>query len=795
MHALVSGDQPLPVIGLRPASAVMRLSKLGASHRTRLSFLRALLRRIEQQAWRYERSEWVVNELGVGHAVYTLHGPQRPYSLVAFAHDLPDDMRSDRVIATAWDATFTLFDGIPTAHDIVRLAANVPKQETGRVTDSELTLARANRSVRLWSHVVKALAKGEQPDVTEINNVGYLMRTTAVYGSGKFGAADRVQTAWRDEMAGPFRAEMLTVWLIRNFTIDYVEHMAQQAGGAQACKLHPEIRRLIGVGNSTGLGMAPFLVNHPALLHQWIECKEHALQRVRAVPAATEAACAVFVKELDDAVINASQWTTDHPLQIERVAMLRQDLELLRQHVDTHGLSGPYPWNDLFKWGETHMNNEGQEQLIGLMLEHYGDLVDDLADQMSIDETKSFTINGAMQVSQLQQLIADNYQWALDIDFSDNNARSRFWYVSEEKLEPRLGQRFTEEGASLELSLGTAELVQHIASDLASSAHTNVASFLYAFPQHRQVVRRIQLCAQFAYAEIQDNLLSADMLPIELLRCKLAFFGATKFDPRSDRWLRISLYQNAPTPQDICLCDPVTHSANAADSDQTTQQFSLSEIDSLSKRAARGAGLSWGLAEEAGKAVRWLQAHGQAGAQALLGVLNHNDGLDYHSLCPNSDAKDDSTTWQSRIGHMCPLIAGSTLVDYAGVGVTWPLRLEAVTHPSLLVPFVARAAQENDFDMQVTWAQVQVTCLANGDVIGMPLGAGDNTVCDVTIALPNNASDVLIDTHIKPWVYSHKAQAVADSTWDALQTFAHRTLVPSTEASRAGAGGTRSDND
>ncbi len=131
------------------------------------------------------------------------------------------------------------------------------------------------------------------------------------------------------------------------------------------------------------------------------------------------------------------------PLQIERVDMLRQDLDLLKQHVEIHGLSGPYPWNDFFKWGETHMNNEGQEQLIGLMLEPYGDLVDDLADQMIIDETKRFTINGAMQVSQLQQLIADNYQWALDIDFSDNNARSRFWYVSEEKLEPRLCQRLT----------------------------------------------------------------------------------------------------------------------------------------------------------------------------------------------------------------------------------------------------------------------------------------------------------------------------------------------------------------
>ncbi len=112
------------------------------------------------------------------------------------------------------------------------------------------------------------------------------------------------------------------------------------------------------------------------------------------------------------------------PLQIERVDMLRQDLDLLKQHVETHGLSGPYPWNDFFKWGETHMNNEGQEQLFGLMLEPYRDLVADLADQMSIAETKSFTINGAMQVSHLLHLIADNYQWPFDIDFPSYHARS-----------------------------------------------------------------------------------------------------------------------------------------------------------------------------------------------------------------------------------------------------------------------------------------------------------------------------------------------------------------------------------
>ena len=53
------------------------------------------------------------------------------------------------------------------------------------------------------------------------------------------------------------------------------------------------------------------------------------------------------------------------------------------------------------------------------------------------------------------------------------------------------------------------------------------------------------------YAEIRDNLIGAELRPIDLLRCKLAFFGAERFDPRSDRWLRITLFQGAPFPEDL----------------------------------------------------------------------------------------------------------------------------------------------------------------------------------------------------------------------------------------------------
>ena len=137
------------MVARRPAEKVMRLARLGSLHQSRLSFMRQLTRRMGTEAWQFERRAFDIDAQGVGHAIYEAKGPDRSYSLVAFAHDLPDDQRSDRVIATAWDATFTLFDGVPSDQDIERLRANVPLQEAGRVSEQELTLSRANRSVRL----------------------------------------------------------------------------------------------------------------------------------------------------------------------------------------------------------------------------------------------------------------------------------------------------------------------------------------------------------------------------------------------------------------------------------------------------------------------------------------------------------------------------------------------------------------------------------------------------------------------------------------------------------------------
>lgn len=537
---------------LRPPGQVMRLARLGAAHQTRLSFMRVLLRGMRRGGWQVDRPLWRIDQRGVGVAVYRVWGAGQCYSLVAFAHDLPDGLRSDRVIAEAWDATFTLVDGDVSTADLDRLGANVPLQEAGRISDRELVLARANRSTRVWDHVVGRLSGGRQPDPGLLADVGYLMRTTAVYGSGKFGAADHAVLAGRPVMDGPFRAEMLAVWLIRAFTLDLVEHVARAQGGALACALEPGLRRLLGIGNSTGLGMAPFLVNHPLLLNAWIAARETALARVRALPSALPADWSTLMALLGRSETLVAGWSTAHPLQRDRIAGLARDLERVNAHLGVCRLTGARPWDRLWRWGEATLSPEGQEMLLSLMLEPHGDLVDDLAQAMSADEVTPFRIDGLMTLDRLSQLLRAHCGWALEPDYTRPEACARFWYVSEAKLEPRLGDRHAEPGAELEQPLDIGRMASALAADMArAEAACSVADFLAAHPDHRRIVRRVQMAPSAPYGEIRDNLIAADLMPIDMLRCKLAFFGATRFDPRSDRWVRITMFQGAPGPDDL----------------------------------------------------------------------------------------------------------------------------------------------------------------------------------------------------------------------------------------------------
>ena len=541
-----------PQAPLRPPEQVMRLERMGSFFPTRLSFMPTLIRQICSEGWSIDRPEAALDENGFGHAVYRVDCGARRYSLIAFSQALDPERRTDRVIAEAWDAAFVLFDGLPTAEDIARLKIAVPRQEAARYRPTELVLSRANKSVRFFDHMVERLATGRQPDEGLLRRVGYLMRTTAVYGNGKFGIADRTRIADRAELAGPFRAEMLTIYLIRCFTLDLVEHVARHRGGSSFAPLEPRLKRHLGIGNATGLGMAPFLASHPILIHNWMCARETALARVRSVAVAGPGRIVRFQALLDRAIRHVAEWDVEDARQSRRIGVLRGELDRLRGLLGAGALDlqGQAPWDRIYRLVEAEFSIEMQELTVSLLIELYPELVDELSGTMASEAETCFA--PGMRLADLAGTLRRRYAWALRLDLDEPDQRRLFWYTSEEKLEPRLGDRFAEPGSEREMPLAIAVDAQALDRALRSAGEAgSVAEFLLRRPELRSIVRRVQTVGRHPYAEIHDNLVAASCLPIDLLRCKLSFFGASKFDPKSDRWTRITLYQGAPLPDEL----------------------------------------------------------------------------------------------------------------------------------------------------------------------------------------------------------------------------------------------------
>ena len=535
---------PPPQADLRGPDEVMRLARMGAAFPTRLSFLRVLLRRLGAEGATLRRPVWNIDAQGYGHAVYTIALGGRDYSLVAVATHLPDAQRTDRVIATAWDSSYVLFDGVPQDYDIARICANAPLQEAGRFTERDLVLSRANKSVRLFDHAVAALRAGRQPDAALVRDTGYLMRTTAVYGNGKFGIADRDLFADRPGLSGPFAAEMLTVWMIRAFTHDLVAHL----GGAP---LDRHLRRHLGIGNSTGLGMAPFLVSHPVLLNNWMMAREIALARVLAQPSVSPAQAETLRRLARRAAQHLAEWQVPDAAYQGRIAAMRLEWPAVIAALGDETFSTFQPLDRVMTRTRT-LSCDTQELTAALLIEPFGNLVDGLAEGMS--DPHGPQALGLADTGALRDAIAARFGWALAIDFDDPEEIRQFWYVSEEKLEPRLGDRFAEPGAERESPLDIARRVQALWRDLPEAAG-ELRAFRLAHPEHELALTRVACAVRQPFSEIRDNLISARCLPIDMLRCKLAFFGASKFDPKSDRWTRITLAQGAPLPDEVSQPD------------------------------------------------------------------------------------------------------------------------------------------------------------------------------------------------------------------------------------------------
>ena len=529
----------------------MNLERLGSLSPSRLSFARTLLRHMREEQWSVERVEFKLDAHGHGETIYRITTPTRHYHVVIFAQALDDELRSDRVIAEAWDVTFCLIEGDVTDELRRSMALNVPLQEAGRQHPKLLVISRANKSVRNFDHFIDALSSGIQPDVNYLKRAGYIYRTTAVYGNGKFGIADYGRIKSNPDFGRPFSAQMAAVYVLRQFSIDQAEHIAHQRAPDTAVNLDKSIKRYLGIGNSTGLGMAPFLILHPQLIDRWVQQREQALALALSEPPSETS-----IRRLSLSLKQARQYFEE--TWIENAGQATRNETVVSELNDCLAwLETPEQamsdWEELTSYLATHASLETQELINGLLIDLHPTSTMGLEDAMSVDE--QMMLAPEMSVDALISLLETRYAWALCEDYESPQAQHWFWYKSAEKEEPRLGRRGVDSGLEKELPLAIGPSLKQLHESLAQFAVSNpsatVIDFLLKHPALMATVRRAQTMAETNYGEIRSNLWAESMKPMHLLRAKLSFLGANRFDPKGDLWVRVTFFQGSPLIEDL----------------------------------------------------------------------------------------------------------------------------------------------------------------------------------------------------------------------------------------------------
>ena len=288
--------------------------------------------------------------------------------------------------------------------------------------------------------------------------------------------------------------------------------------------------------------MAPYLINHPCIVDQWLSIREQALQATLINEINAEKST-YFSSLLTRAIQHFTEIVTINEQQVLSNEAVVKELSLLKSNF-SELVAGLQTWAD-FLQAHNQLSFESQEVIISCLMELYPEQVDAFQEDINADE--SLSLPKGKQVKDMLALLQSRYQWAIDIDFNEPDNSHWFWYRSVDKEEPRMGVRGQEPGDDRELSLDIARQVNKFYFALKQAQPEQLLSeFILKQPKYRSIARRSWTMGNKAMGDIQMNVLQKDTLPIHLLRCKLSMFGATKFDPRSDRWVRVTLFQGAP---------------------------------------------------------------------------------------------------------------------------------------------------------------------------------------------------------------------------------------------------------
>lgn len=552
-----ASSQMVQPVALRLPKQVMRPEHLAAIQPSRLSVSRAMIARMTRERWDVRCLSFDIDDRAKGTALYRITAPGGVFDFPVFSFEFNPAGRTGRIIGRNWDMMGALVEGPMSALEIEHTQRELPKLYAGRATERTLVWARSNRSSRAFDHVVDSLAAGQQPELSRLSQVCYLMRNTGLDGNGTFGTRSFRALESNHPLRNPLAAQMLSAYMMREFATDLVTNLARHHGGTQAVDLDPAIRRFLGVGNGSALGLILFANNHSKLLDRFLHARETALAHAKALPAAPDSA---EVKRLLVLLERAIRFRREDRTVYDVLVpsdTIAAELAIVRDALTDYiatgcigGLTQTLPLAALCDHVENKVLPETQETLHSLLIELVPELADSLCETLIVSEEP--TVLPSMRVGELRQLLRDDYAWCFAMDLSTEASRRYIWYKSATAEEPRRGPREEVEQA-FNLGLDLPRLIQQLDTALAGQpSDRSMAHFLLGHPEHRGIVARVQSLRGLHYHSPHMNIMGEDFIPIQIVRLlNVGLHGIDKTRDFLNRNLRGVLYHGAPLPEDL----------------------------------------------------------------------------------------------------------------------------------------------------------------------------------------------------------------------------------------------------
>ncbi len=533
-----------PDLLLRPE----RLQSLPAS---RISAGRSLLEKMQRERWSFERVSFDIDERAEGEALYRVRAAgNRVFDFVVFSYEPKLDGRTGRITGRNWDMMGALIEGPTTAEDRAATRAELPKLYAGRAVPGTLTWARSNRSFRAFDHAVEALAEGRQPDTRALWEVGYLMRNTGLDGNGTFLTRSFLTLEADHPLRLPLHAQLLSAFVMREFASDLVENTARHRN-PDAVPLDRELRRMIGIGNGSALGLLFFVNTHPVLIGTWLEHRQTLLAEASLLPLRPGEGAYEEYREL---LRRATEFTRVDPYVYTRFDdphRIAEQLGLAIAELESLAARGATTGAELLTRLDGTIGDEAWELAAANLLEllPYERVVEAIEGGI---RSEQFVCEPAMPLAELREIIDLDYAWALEIDMDAPGARRYVWYKSADAEEPRRGPAEEVIGGR-NWALDLPGDVQTLEAALHDTSAGSVGELLRERPDLRATVERMQSLRDFRYHSPHMNMLAHDFVPVSIVRfMNSAVHGLLRtVDEGDDRNVLGLIYLGAPTAADL----------------------------------------------------------------------------------------------------------------------------------------------------------------------------------------------------------------------------------------------------